>query len=110
MLVIQIYLGLLLALAGISTGTSPRPDCGRNRLAMPYHTGERYEAYKNTPYGWLGCNHNASASEAFHAFALKHQDEPARLRRYLRLAEGVAPTNLLWKPLHQRDPGRLARD
>jgi hypothetical protein len=87
----QIYI-CLLAFAGISTGTSPRPNCGRNPPAMPYHTGERYEAYKNTPYGWLGCNHNASASEAFHAFALKHQDEPDRLRRYLRLVEWVTLT------------------
>ncbi|KAK4119425.1 hypothetical protein N657DRAFT_259989 [Parathielavia appendiculata] len=64
-----------------------RPSCGRNRPPMLYHTSEYYKAYKKTPYGWLGCNHNASTSEAFHAFALKYKDEPDRLRAYLRLAE-----------------------
>ncbi|KAK4097003.1 hypothetical protein N658DRAFT_489532 [Parathielavia hyrcaniae] len=64
-----------------------RPNCGRNRPPMSYHISDHYAAYKNTPYGWLGCNHDASASEAFHAFALKHRDEPDRLMTYLGLAE-----------------------
>jgi hypothetical protein len=73
----------------IPYSTASRPNCGRNRPPMPYHTSEYYEAYKNTPYGWLGCNHNANASEAFLAFALKLRDEPARLQEYLRLAQRV---------------------
>jgi hypothetical protein len=56
---------------------------------MPYHTSKYYEAYKNTPYGWLGCNHNANASEAFLAFALKLRGEPDGLQLYLRLAQRV---------------------
>ena len=54
---------------------------------MPYHGGVYCQAYLTTDYARLGCNHDASVSEVFHAFALKHKDDPNRLRWYLRLTE-----------------------
>ena len=47
---------------------------------MPYHGGVYGQAYQKTGYARLGCNHDASMSEMFHAFALKHKDDPDRLR------------------------------
>jgi hypothetical protein len=55
---------------------------------MPYHSGIYREAYRKTIYAALACNHDASTSDMFRAFALRQGDEPERLRWYLRLTEG----------------------
>lgn len=68
--------------------TFARPCCGRHRPTKPYHSGIHRNAYHESVYAALACNHGASTSDMFHAFALHHSDEPERLRWYLRLTEG----------------------
>ena len=94
MLISWVFLGVLATGIGaaVAAGTMPDanpgtslstfvwPRCGRNRLTMPYHGGVYGQAYQKTGYARLGCNHDASVSEMFHAFALKHKDDPDRLR------------------------------
>ena len=48
---------------GPSLSTFVWPRCGRNRLTMPYHGGVYCQAYQNTDYARLGCNHDAGVSE-----------------------------------------------
>lgn len=70
--------------------TFARPRCGRHRPTMSYHSGIHRGAYQESVYAALACNHDASSSDMFHAFALHQSDDPERLRWYLRLTEDYA--------------------
>ncbi|AEO70960.1 e0e185c5-27d9-43f4-8059-f8840bc1bd96 [Thermothielavioides terrestris] len=94
-------------------GRGATPHCGPQRPAMPYHTGPAARLYRETPYGVLGCNHDATIPEGLDAFAAMHKDKPDILRRYLGLVEAARNADSfqeLWFILiKELQPNRTAR-
>lgn len=84
---------IVLAMAGIHAGSSPT-NCGPNRLVKPYHAEEHAVNYRQTVYGTLNCNYDATQPELFRSFAWEIKSVNAeRLRGYIRIANTTAVQN-----------------